>query len=88
MVRLYAAGKLGQADALVGMREIATGYGYASGQEALCFGLGSLDACDVEVTLPHGKGRLEQRGVKANQRIVVRSSRLIPENTGERGRSP
>jgi hypothetical protein len=72
MVRVYPAGKLGQADALLGAREIAVGYGYASGQEAIAhFGLGKLDSCDVEVILPHGKGRLERKGVKANQRITI-----------------
>ena len=48
--------------------EIAVGYGYASGQEAMAhFGLGKLESCDLEVILPHGKGRLTQKGVKANQ---------------------
>jgi len=71
-VRLYAAGKLGQPDALLGMREIAVGYGYASGQEAIAhFGLGEVQTCDVEVTLPHGKGRLVRPGVKAEQRIIL-----------------
>ena len=34
------------------------------------FGLGAAEVVDVEVVLPHGKGRLVQRGVKANQRIT------------------
>lgn len=73
-IRIYPAGKIGQADALLGIKEIASGYGYASGQEAIAhLGLGTADACDVEVVLPHGKGRLEQRGVKANQRVTVQS---------------
>jgi hypothetical protein len=74
VVRIYPAGKHGQSDALLGVKEVACGYGYASGQEAIAhLGLSTIDACDVEVTLPHGKGRIEQRGVKANQRITVQS---------------
>ena len=46
--------------------------GYASGQEALAhIGLGKMNACDVEVVLPHGKGRIERKGVKANQRLTI-----------------
>jgi hypothetical protein len=72
VVKLYQAGKLGQTDALLGTREIAVGYGYASGQEAVAhFGLGDQVACDIEIILPHGKGRLERKDVKADQRIVV-----------------
>lgn len=72
-VNVFAAGKLGQPEALLGCREIATGYGYTSGQPATAhFGLGSEAMCDVEVILPHGKGRIEQKNVKANQRIAVK----------------
>jgi len=71
-VRIYAAGKLGAPEALLGMREIAVGFGYASGQEAVAhFGLGEETACDVEVILPHGKGRLARRGVQAGQRVTL-----------------
>jgi len=72
VVRLYPAGKLGDASALIGAKEIAVGYGYASGQEAIAhLGLGTLDGCDVEVILPHGKGRLTRKDVKANQRLTM-----------------
>ena len=72
VVRTYAAGQLGRRDALLGAREISVGYGYGSGQEAVAhFGLGKLDRCDVEVILPHGKGRLERKDVAANQRLAV-----------------
>jgi hypothetical protein len=51
-VNLYAEGKLGEAAALLGCREIATGYGYASGQPAYAhFGLGPAQKVDVEVIL-------------------------------------
>jgi hypothetical protein len=72
-VRVYRAGKAGDAAALLGCRDIGAGYGYASGQPAEAhFGLGTEEAVDVEVTLPHGKGKLVRNGVKANQRVTVK----------------
>jgi hypothetical protein len=72
VVRVWPAGKLGQAGAMIGSREISVGYGYGSGQEAIAhFGLGKLAECDLEVLFPHGKGRLERKGVKANQRVSI-----------------
>jgi len=71
-VRIYKAGQLGKSDALLGHREISVGFGYASGQEAVAhFGLGNVDRCDVEVILPHGKGRLERKDVRADQRLRI-----------------
>jgi hypothetical protein len=71
-VRIYPPGKLGDASSLLACREIAVGFGYASGQEAIAHvGLGELTSCDVEVILPHGKGEMARRGVQADQRIVV-----------------
>ena len=71
-VDLYEAGKAGDEDSRIGTREIATGFGYASSQEAVAhFGLGSRKVCDVVVTLPHGKGRLVRKSVQANQRITL-----------------
>jgi len=73
-VRLYPAGKLGDPAALLGSREIATGYGYASGQPAQAhFGLGAATEVDVEVLLPHGKGTLTRKAVKADQRVTIQS---------------
>jgi len=72
-VSVYAEGKLGQAAALLGCREIATGYGYASGQPAYAhFGLGKEKKVDVEVVLPHGKGKLTHKGVAANRLLKVK----------------
>lgn len=72
LVRVYTAGKLGKPEGLLGVKEIAAGYGYASGQEAIAhLGLGDAEACDVEVILPHGRGRIEKTNVAANQRIVM-----------------
>jgi hypothetical protein len=72
-VNIYMAGKLGDASALLGCREIATGYGYGSGQPAYAhFGLGKEEFADVEVILPHGKGKLTQKSVRANQVLAVK----------------
>jgi len=71
-VCVYKAGKLGDPAALVGHREIAVGFGYVSGQPAIAhFGLGEQEAVDVEVTLPHGRGKLQRLNVAANQRITI-----------------
>jgi len=71
-VRAYEAGRLGDADALLATGHIAVGYGYASGQEAAAhLGLGKTEKCDIEIILPHGQGRLERKGVAANQRIEM-----------------
>ena len=71
-VLVFEAGRLGKPDALLGCREIATGYGYASSQEAVAhFGLGKIEVVDVEVILPHGKGRIRKQRVRASQGIVL-----------------
>lgn len=71
-VNLYPAGKLGSGTPLAS-REIAIGYGYCSGQEAIAhFGLGNTSEVDVEVILPHGKGTLVQKNVAVNQRLTVK----------------
>jgi enediyne biosynthesis protein E4 len=72
-VKVYTAGKLGDASALLGCRDIAVGYGYASGQPAYAhFGLGKEATADVEVILPHGKGTLTRKGAKANELLAVK----------------
>ena len=71
-VRVYRSGQAGNEGALLGVQEIAIGYGYASGQAAVChFGLGKQTTVDVEVQLGNGEVR-QQTGVKVNQKIVVR----------------
>jgi enediyne biosynthesis protein E4 len=66
-VRVYAEGQL------IGCQDIATGFGYASAHAAVAhFGLGKAESVDVEVTLPHGKGKVVQKGVKADQKLTVR----------------
>jgi hypothetical protein len=72
-VSVYPAGRLGRAAARLGMREISVGYGYCSGQEAVAhFGLGKEETVDVEVILPHGKGTVVRKGVRADQRLTVK----------------
>ncbi|MFN0198317.1 MAG: CRTAC1 family protein [Planctomycetaceae bacterium] len=69
---VYRAGQLGKPEGLVGMREIAVGFGYASGQEAVAhFGLGDQTACDLEVVLPHGRGKKQLLNVQGDQRLQV-----------------
>lgn len=71
-VSVYTAGKIGKPEALLGYQEIATGYGYASGQLPVAhFGLGDTASVDVRVVLPGGKGTIEKLGVKANQVLRV-----------------
>jgi hypothetical protein len=70
-VRLFQSGNMGQEQALLGYQVVATGYGYASGQEAVChFGLGTATRVDVEVTLPSGNV-IRRSGVPANQLLTV-----------------
>lgn len=77
-VRVYEPDKMGEREALLGYREVATGYGYASGQEAVChFGLGRRTEADVEVTLPSGVVIRHAR-VKGNQRLTVTETDLPP----------
>ena len=71
-VRVYPAGRCGDAAALLGDREIATGYGYASSQPAIAhFGLGGVERVDVEVVLPHGIRVVVRKDLKADQRVTV-----------------
>ncbi|OHB75889.1 MAG: hypothetical protein A2Z25_22380 [Planctomycetes bacterium RBG_16_55_9] len=70
-IRIYRTGELSRADGLIGFQEIGTGFGFCSGQEAIAhFGLGEVTSCDVEITLPHGKGILRRTHVEADQVLV------------------
>jgi hypothetical protein len=58
--------------ALLDSREIAVGFGYCSGQAAVAyFGLGAERAVGVEVILPHRKGTMKRRGVRAHQVLTL-----------------
>lgn len=70
-VEVFQAGQLGNHKQLLGCQEVTTGYGYASGQPALChFGLGEQTSIDVRVTLPGGR-TIDRRNVKSKQKLVV-----------------
>ncbi len=71
-VCIYKAGELGKPTGLLGCSEIAVGYGYSSGQEAVChFGLADLEHCDLELALPHGGAVIQRRNVPVNQRLHI-----------------
>ena len=71
-VAVYAAGKLGKPEGLLGYQEISTGYGYASGQIPVAhFGLGDAATVDVRVTLPGSQAVIDKPGVKANRVLTV-----------------
>jgi hypothetical protein len=73
-VRVYKAGQIGQPKGLLGFQELTMGYGYASGQPALChFGLGDETTIDVRVTLPNG-AVIEKTNVAADQSLVIEES--------------
>jgi hypothetical protein len=72
-IKIYPAGKLGNEAALIGNKEISVGFGYGSGQAPVVHaGLGKLTKVDVEVILPHGNGKLIQKGINANQTIIIK----------------
>ena len=72
-VSIYQAGRAGDAAALLGVQEIAAGYGYASSQVPQAhFGLGAVTECDIVVTLPHGKGQIVRKNVKADQVVTIK----------------
>ncbi len=71
-VKLYRAGQMGRAAALLGYQEIGINQGFCSGQEAVAhFGLGDLSRCDLEVILPFDRGTIYRRDVEADQVLVV-----------------
>ena len=71
-IEVYESGYLGDPAALVGRSEIATGYGYSSGQEAVAhFGLADREQVDLRIVLPHGGSVIERADVAANQRLVL-----------------
>ncbi|MBI1247816.1 hypothetical protein GC197_08195 [bacterium] len=72
-VNVYTAGQLGKPEGLIGSKEISIGYGYCSGQEAVAhFGLGEAESVDVEIVLPHDRGRVTKEGVGVNRRAAIR----------------
>ena len=71
-VRLYVAGKVGDKSALLGFQEITLNGGYSSGRPAIVhFGLGKVDRCDIQITLPTRIDPVIVRQTKVNRLIVV-----------------
>ena len=85
-VTIYDARRAGNPKSLLSMKETASGFGYASGQEAVVhFGLGEKETCDVQITLPHGKGTITRANLSANQRMVISTNEeLRDENLSNR----
>jgi hypothetical protein len=72
LVRAYRVGSAGKTNDLLASEEIATGYGFCSGQPPVAhLGLGDVTRCDVVITLPHGRGRIVRQDVEADQRLTV-----------------
>ena len=71
-VKIYSAGGVGKEQALLGYQELTTGYGYASGQPAVChFGLGSAEKFDLEIRFPNGKTARQEGLSTVNQVITI-----------------
>ncbi len=71
-VKIYRKGMIGKPAGLIGCRDVAVGFGYASGQPAVThFGLGKEVLVDVEITFPHLAGKTLRTGVKVNQKIEI-----------------
>lgn len=72
VAQAFRAGNAEEPSALLASEEIATSYGYCSAQAPIAhLGLGTATVCDVMVVLPHGKGRIIKRNVKANQHLQI-----------------
>lgn len=69
-VRLYAEGRAGETEHLIGRADITLGNGYSCGDEALAhFGLGDRVRCDVEV-IWQGR-RVVHAGVETGQYLTI-----------------
>lgn len=77
-VDVYCPGRLGDPEALVGSRPLTLEVGYGAGLPAeLFFGLGEAEVVDVRVTLPNDGGVIEQRGVRADQRVMLETHEAV-----------
>lgn len=77
-VRLYKAGHLGEADALLGRQDVTTGQGYSGATEPiLYFGLGDVMRCDVHVKWDTYEA--VRRDVSVDQTVEIN----LPEATGD-----
>lgn len=72
-VRVYKAGKAGDHAALLGYQEITLNGGYSSGRMAVVhFGLGKVNTCDLEITLPNKADPIVLKNTACNCMAVVR----------------
>ncbi|CAN5736240.1 hypothetical protein BH23ACT4_BH23ACT4_08210 [soil metagenome] len=70
-VEAYQEGRAGEADAMLGARDITASLGYTAGVELMAhFGLGEATAVDIVVN-PVGADPVTLSGVEANARVVV-----------------
>ena len=89
VVEVYCAGRLGDASALVGRREIEAQTGYAAGVPAWAhFGLGTLPTVDVRVRPPGGGTVVNRTGVAAGQTLRVSPGSPGSTTTSVRPRPP
>lgn len=71
-VELFCSGRLGDDDSRIATESVTANTGFCTGVSTeLHFGLGQASAVDIRVTLPHGNGTVEQRGVRANQYLTI-----------------
>jgi hypothetical protein len=71
VVKLYQPGGLNDPQSLLGLQEVTTGYGYASGQAAMPhFGLGTHQSVDLSVSFPNDM-KIEMRNVKTDREITI-----------------
>lgn len=72
-IDIYRAESTDDPSALIGSKEIATGFGYASSQQAIAhFGLPGDLPVDVVLTLPHENGKRELRQLQPHQRHTIK----------------
>ena len=72
-VELYAPGKLGMDEALIGTRIITVSNGYSSGYEAIAyFGLPDHKKVDIRVSMPCGGPVFTATSVKRNQMYIFK----------------
>jgi hypothetical protein len=69
-VEVYAAGRVGEAEALLGAREITVTQGYSAGVAPIAhFGLGEETSADVRLTPPNGVAASDLLGIGADQHL-------------------
>jgi len=90
-VTVYRGGELGKPEALLGCQEIHAGHGYASSAEAMLhFGLADEQPVDVRIDWPHGRGRVEYKQVKVDQRVALGSDEAarVPNAASDQAATP